>query len=204
MSIQIRKATESDIPSIIDTYFDAFRDHPLTLRAFFPGSEPVRQWWAEGIGADLRDPSTHYLVVTDSASADPERILAFGKWRVWLTSTTPPAPPIPSWPEGADVPLLEKFFGAIDQKHKDILQDRPHWYLDMLGVRKEAQGKGVGTRLVEYGVTKADEARVEAFLAASPAGAPLYQKYGFEIHSTLPMGENGRVETFMLRPAKKA
>ncbi|KAI1452866.1 acyl-CoA N-acyltransferase [Annulohypoxylon moriforme] len=202
MSIQIRKATDSDIPAIIDTYFDAFRDHPLTLKAFFPGSESVKRWWTETIGDDLRDPSTHYLVVTDSASADPERIVAFGKWRQWLTSTTPPVSPTPSWPEGADVALLEKFFSTIDQKHKDILQDRPHWYLDILGVRKEVQGKGIGSQLVKWGVAKADEVGIEAFLAASPAGAPMYQKHGFEIHSTVPMGENGRVETFMLRPAK--
>ncbi|KAI1206808.1 acyl-CoA N-acyltransferase [Annulohypoxylon truncatum] len=203
MSIQIRKATESDIPAIIDTYFDAFRDHPLTLRAFFPGSESAVRWWSESIGADLQDPNAHFLIVTDSASADPERVVAFGKWREWLTSTTPPAPPAPKWPEGADVALLEKFFLTIEKKHREILEDRPHLYLDILGVRKEVQGKGIGSRLVKWGIAKADEAGVEAFLAASPAGAPMYQKHGFEIHSTVPMGEGGRVETFMLRPAKK-
>ncbi|XDG01653.1 hypothetical protein ABKA04_001268 [Annulohypoxylon sp. FPYF3050] len=203
MSIEIRKATESDIPAIVDVYFDAFRDHPLTLNAFRPGTEAAVNWWTQSVSADLKDPNAHFQVVTDPTSANPERIIAFGKWREWLTSRTPPAPPAPKWPEGADVPLLELFFGTINAKHDEILGERPHWYLDILGVRQEAQGKGVGSALVKWGIGKADEVGQEAFLAASPAGAPMYKKHGFEIHSTVPIGENGRIETFMLRPAKK-
>ncbi|KAI2465268.1 acyl-CoA N-acyltransferase [Annulohypoxylon bovei var. microspora] len=203
MSLQVRKATVEDVPAIVDTFFDAFHDHPLTIRSFTPRTESVQKYWIETIDADMRDPSTHFLVITDSAAADPERILAFGKWRDMLTSTSPEAPAPPSWPEGADVPFTEKFFGTVEKKHIEIMKDRPHWYLDMLGVRKELQRKGAGSRLVQWGVAKADEAGVEAYLAASPAGAPMYKKHGFEIHETVPMGEEGRLETFMVRPAKK-
>ncbi|KAI1103470.1 acyl-CoA N-acyltransferase [Jackrogersella minutella] len=203
MSIQVRKATFSDIPAIIDTYFDAFHNHPVTRRIFSPRSEQVEKYWQESIDADLRDSSTHFVLVTDSASADPERVLAFGKWRDLHTSISPPSLPMPDWPKGADIAFVDEFFGTVDKKHKEIMKDRPHWYLDILGVRREYQGKGAGSRLVQWGLAKTDEAGVEAFLAASPAGAPMYAKYGFEIVETIPVDEGTRLESFMLRPAKK-
>ncbi|KAI0835250.1 acyl-CoA N-acyltransferase [Hypoxylon sp. FL0890] len=203
MSIQLRKATLADIPAIIDVYFDAFHDHPFTRRVFSLRSESVEKYWAESLAANIRDPHAHYVVITDSASTDPERILAFGKWREQVTSTSPPRPPQPSWPEGADLSFVEELLGTINRKHQEIMKDRPHWYLEMLGVRKEFQRKGAGKLLVEWGTAKADESGVEAFLAASPAGAPLYAKHGFELVETVLLDEGRRLESFMLRPAKK-
>ncbi|KAI1133951.1 acyl-CoA N-acyltransferase [Hypoxylon sp. FL0543] len=203
MSIQLRKATLADIPNIIDVYFDAFHDHPFTKRVFGLRSDSVEKYWTESLAADLQDPHAHFTVLTDSASADPERILAFGKWREQLTSTAPPRPPQPDWPGGADLSFVEELLGTIDRKHQEIMKDRPHWYLEMLGVRKEFQRKGAGKLLVEWGTTKADESGIEAFLAASPAGAPLYAKHGFEIVDTVFIDEGRRIESFMLRPAKK-
>ncbi|KAI1372842.1 acyl-CoA N-acyltransferase [Hypoxylon crocopeplum] len=194
-----RLASLSDIPAIIDAFFDAFHDHPLTLRAFIPRTEQVDAYWSQALNAEVQDPNAHYLIITDG----PERVLAFGKWRQPLTSTSPPIPPLPSWPEGADVAFVEEVFGAIEKKHKEIMGDRPHWYLEILGVRKEFQGKGLGKQLLQWGLSRADDAGAEAFLAASPAGAPMYKKYGFDLLETMEIDDGRRIESFMLRPAKK-
>ena len=90
----------------------------------------------------------------------------------------------------------------MDKKRKEIMKDRPHWYLDMLGVRKEFQGKGAGTTLLRWGLEKADEAGIEAYLAASPAGTPLYKKHGFELLETVLIDKGNRVENFMVRQPK--
>ncbi|KAI4863592.1 acyl-CoA N-acyltransferase [Hypoxylon rubiginosum] len=200
MSLEPRKATLSDIPSIIDAYFDAFGDHPINLRVFHPpSSESVRAFWLKSLDRDLHDPNTHFYVITDPTSSSPERVLAFSKWRQPLTPTSSPPPPRLSWPEEADVAFAEEVFGLMDKKQKEIMGDRPHWYLVMLGARKECQRRGAGTKLLRWGLTKADEEGVEAFLTASPAGTPLYQKHGFELLESLLIDDGKRIENFMRR-----
>lgn len=48
------------------------------------------------------------------------------------------------------------------------------------------QRRGIGASLIQYGLEKADKEGVPCYLTASPMGAPLYKKVGFE--------EVGRVE----------
>lgn len=49
----------------------------------------------------------------------------------------------------------------------------------MLGVHPSQQGKGLGSKLLKWGLTRADAEGMEVYLSASPAGRPLYLKYGF-------------------------
>ena len=66
--------------------------------------------------------------------------------------------------------------------------------LDMLGVHASYQGKGLGSRLLKWGLTRADAEGLEVYLSASPAGKPLYQKYGFrEVDSFSPYPDYAQV-----------
>lgn len=68
---------------------------------------------------------------------------------------------------------------AMDEHHP---MDRPHAYLWFLGVRPEAQGLGVGSRLLAAGLAKVDAQGLPAFLESSNiANVPLYRRYGFEV-----------------------
>ena len=59
---------------------------------------------------------------------------------------------------------------------------RPHAYLWFLGVRPEAQGLGVGSRMLKAGLAKVDAAGLPAYLESSnEANVPLYRRYGFEV-----------------------
>ncbi|KAI2778154.1 acyl-CoA N-acyltransferase [Daldinia loculata] len=205
MSYKIREATHSDIPSLVDVYFDAFGDHPVTQRVFNSNPEHVRKFWLDPLASGLQKPTEHFLVLTDPSSSTPERIIAFGIWREFFTTASPPPPPAAvSWPEDADLACVEEFFGTIGEMHKRIMESRPHWYLDILGVRKDSRGKGAGKQLLRWGIARVDDAGLEAFLAASPAGAPLYANHGFDLIDTVPLDNGNRLESFMMRPAKKA
>ena len=60
--------------------------------------------------------------------------------------------------------------------------ERPHAYLWFLGVRPEAQGLGVGSRMLKAGLAKVDAAGLPAYLESSnEANVPLYRRYGFEV-----------------------
>jgi ribosomal protein S18 acetylase RimI-like enzyme len=58
----------------------------------------------------------------------------------------------------------------------------PHEYLFFLGVRPDAQGKGLGSRLLKARLSVLDQEGRSAFLETStPRNLPLYQGHGFEI-----------------------
>lgn len=73
------------------------------------------------------------------------------------------------------------------------------------------QGKGAGSQLMRWGLKKADEHGLEAFLEASPEAVPLYERLGFkEADRTDTFIKNERVDgvwyrnLFMIRDAQRA
>lgn len=68
---------------------------------------------------------------------------------------------------------------AMDRHHP---MERPHVYLWFIGVRPEAQGLGVGGRLLTAGLQRVDALGLPAYLeSSSPANVPLYRRHGFEV-----------------------
>jgi ribosomal protein S18 acetylase RimI-like enzyme len=62
--------------------------------------------------------------------------------------------------------------------------DRPHAYLWFLGVRPEAQGHGVGSRLLKVGTDRLDAAGEPAYLETqTERNIALYRRHGFEVIS---------------------
>ena len=81
--------------------------------------------------------------------------------------------------------------------------------LEMVATDPAYQGKGAGSQMMRFGMEKADEEGVEAYLEASPDAVPLYEKFGFrEASRTDTFIKNERVKgtwyrnLFMIRPAK--
>lgn len=87
---------------------------------------------------------------------------------------------IPEPFDESDPDLWEEVFGLMNQSKREILGTRPYYVLDTLVVKGEHERRGAGGMLVRWGCEKADEAGVEAYLEASPMGAPLYARHGFQ------------------------
>ncbi|MGI9170298.1 MAG: GNAT family N-acetyltransferase [Caulobacteraceae bacterium] len=69
----------------------------------------------------------------------------------------------------------------MDRHHP---MDRPHAYLWFLGVRPEAQGRGVGSRLLRVGTARLDAAGEPAYLETqTERNIGLYRRHGFEVIS---------------------
>ena len=56
----------------------------------------------------------------------------------------------------------------------------PHVFLSIIATEPGQGRRGAGKMLMQWGVERADEAGVEAFLEASPMGVGLYRGFGFE------------------------
>ena len=69
----------------------------------------------------------------------------------------------------------------------------------MLGTHPDYHGRGIGSKLLKWGLEKADQDNLEAYLSASPWGRPLYEKNGFKIlHNDEFSSEY--TQAYMLRP----
>ena len=60
--------------------------------------------------------------------------------------------------------------------------DRPHWYLHLLGVRPEVQGKELSRAVLQPIFQAADRERVPIFLETFPeSNVPIYKNLGFNL-----------------------
>lgn len=74
---------------------------------------------------------------------------------------------------------LSAMRAAMDKHHPS---QTPHIYLWLLGVRPEAQGAGVGSRLLRAGLDRADAQGLPVFLeTATTRNVALYRRHGFEV-----------------------
>jgi ribosomal protein S18 acetylase RimI-like enzyme len=65
---------------------------------------------------------------------------------------------------------------------REAVPSAPHWYLPFIGVDPARQGLGLGSLLLQPGLSRAEQDGVECRLSAlQPRAVPLYQRYGFEI-----------------------
>ena len=112
-----------------------------------------------------------------------------GAAAIWMPSET--LGPNPLHKELVALPMLLRLTGwsrfvrllqlreAMDRRHP---MDRPHDYLWFLGVTPEAQGHGVGSRLIKAKTDRLDAARRAAFLeTATTRNVALYRRHGFEV-----------------------
>ena len=77
-----------------------------------------------------------------------------------------------------------RFFGMmrlIDEMHKELMPGR-HWYLLALGVAPEAQGRGIGRRLIAPILARSDEDSFPCYLETqTEANIAFYRKSGFDV-----------------------
>lgn len=78
----------------------------------------------------------------------------------------------------------------------------PHWNLETLGIRHDAQGRGIGTRLMAPGLARADQAGLPCYLTtAKRENLAFYERFGFEVaDDALPLVPNGPTSWGMRRP----
>lgn len=150
MPFTIRPATVADAAALTEVYLSSFHADAIGVLVF-KDTAATRKFWTDSVLEEIADPHSHFLCAIDTDSAGTElQIAGYAKWN------TPAAPhpdpnDLPQWPEGGDHELANHFFGTLFRKHEEIMGDRKHWYLEIIAVAKEYQGKGAGGMLVKWG-----------------------------------------------------
>jgi ribosomal protein S18 acetylase RimI-like enzyme len=103
---------------------------------------------------------------------------------------TPPFASVTGWSG------LARFVNAMNQFDKKHEHYAPgdHYYLFVLGVEPELQGRGVGGQLIKPVLDRADSENLPCYLESSnPRNIPFYERHGFRVmeqlkaHSTAPL-----------------
>ncbi|KAK7955315.1 hypothetical protein PG988_016009 [Apiospora saccharicola] len=185
-ALKFRAGTAADADAVSSVFSDSFSEDGITKRVF-PATSAVAQASIKNwLGGGLKDPHSRYVLAVDDTQSGDAAVVALAKWDV----------------DGA---LGAEFFTMLEKKHKEHMGTRPHWYLELLAVRKSHHGKGLGKHLLSWGLERADQDGVEAYLQASPAGVPLYRKYGFEDIETVTMSRaDNYAEVFMKRQPRQS
>ncbi|KAH8884165.1 acetyltransferase [Thozetella sp. PMI_491] len=178
-TLRLEKVTLDDFPAITAVWYAAFTDPGL--RVLFPDTPGVRKWLTEANRNDfLNKPFQHYVKIVDPESTDAEgraRIVAYAKWDTAMISER--GARYPAWADDMPAEACNTFFQREDNERRRVMGDTKHYYLDTLATDPDYQRRGAGSALVKWGCDLADEHGVAAYVDASKAGAPLYQRYGF-------------------------
>ncbi len=165
-----------DLPAVVETLSTAFDEVPI-FRWFFPDDERraaiLPAFFAAVCEAHLSWGEIH-------RSADG---LAAAVW----------VPPGAEMPAEVSATLGDRLGGILGEeaatKMADLRPlirahhpDGPHWFLNFLAVRPEAQGRGYGTALLRPMLDRCDAEGVPAYLdATSEANKRLYERERFVV-----------------------
>jgi ribosomal protein S18 acetylase RimI-like enzyme len=91
---------------------------------------------------------------------------------------------------------------AEEQHHKHA--PGPHWYLWVIGVAPEHQGRGLAGRLMQPVLDNADERQLRCYLEThKESNVPVYERYGFRVVSKTPVpGQPLTVWAMLRRPGE--
>ncbi|KAF3769709.1 acyl-CoA N-acyltransferase [Cryphonectria parasitica EP155] len=196
---QIRPASTADVPAMTDVFFSAF-NAPF-WQYFMPDTPYMRGWmdrtWAKG----LNYPTDRTFVVVDAEAGD--RIVAFSRWQVPQEdgNQTHDAYEDVKYDDGVwDKEVADPFFGGMDENREKLMEKRPHWFLDLLGVHGDYQRKGIAGMLISWGTEQADRDGLPTLLHGSENGQPYYIKsHRFEDQADIPIPDRPAYGSYSYR-----
>jgi GNAT superfamily N-acetyltransferase len=174
----IGKATEADRSEVVTALAQAFYDDPV-LGWFLPDDarrmrqlESLFGYFGEKVWFALDETYTTAMAAGAAVWMPPDT------WRVGVWDQVRMLPGMASAIGLRGIPRLLRGFNLMESKHP---HDR-HYYLPLIGVRPEWQGRGLGTALLLPVLERCDRDKMPAYLeATTPRNLACYQRNGFEV-----------------------
>jgi ribosomal protein S18 acetylase RimI-like enzyme len=186
----IRTATEADTDPICAALTRAFLDDPVATFCLPSERRRPRQLHAFYRGR-MRTLLRDELVFCDDEQRGAALWAAPDRWQVPLRELVAN----PSY--NRRTPLVLWGFARLDRLHPR----RPHFYLSVLGVSPDAQGLGLGSRLIRPMLDRCDHEGVGAYLESSKAeNLPFYERHGFQVTDELTFPRGPRLWTMWRDP----
>jgi ribosomal protein S18 acetylase RimI-like enzyme len=178
-TVDIRKATDADTPQLAESLARAFYDDPV-IAWMVPDERRRTRTGPLGFATWLK---RIYLpkgeVYTDAGRTGGALWAPPGKWRIPVGLQLRLTPRFLRLFGLGRTPLIVRGLTALEKNHPD---DRPHYYLGILGTDPAHQGKGIGSALMQPVLERCDTEGVGAYLESSKeSNVPFYRRHGFEV-----------------------
>jgi len=192
----IRPATVSDREMLASSLASAFSEDPLFRWIAGPKApleDRMRVFFDAFLKINLAKPDHLVFVSNDGTGAAVWQPV--GKWKV-ANSELVRALPAMMRAFRTRIPAMMGALTAIEKAHPT----EPHYYLEVLGTRKDRQSKGIGSAVINAVLERCDEEGVPAYLESSnPRNVPFYARHGFEVREELSVGKGAPTATLMWR-----
>lgn len=197
MSPIIIPATPAHYPRILDILVNAFAKDPAFLRMIPQpdlANHKLRALFQLEIEKQFAN-SGHIDIAVD----DREDVCGVALWDFYQgrPSSTDSLPILPD--------LLRIFGTGTAQIVKAEIHSAsfhphfPHWYLYTLATPASARGQGIGSALLEHGITRAAESGIY-LEATTTRAAQLYHRLGFTPLGYIPTEDDSQPELAMWKP----
>ena len=184
-----RAASQGDVPALRVAFVRSFWDDPV-MRWLFPDDAQFRD------GTVMTD-FLRRMVAHGHSLVTPD-VVAFSLW------VPPGRPEVDIEPTSTDVPpddLIAKFV-VLRSALAGNTPEEPHWYLQMVGTHPDWQRRGIGSRLINEGLSWARRDGLGVYLETETAENVVYYRHlGFEVRSEWDVAEGGPHMWGMWHPA---
>ena len=196
---QVHAATPELAPDVAATLRAAFADDPV-INWMLRSDERAPEAWDDFFSSSVDDHLGAGRLV-DAVTVDGS-VAGAALW------TPPPgAQPTPwrgrlglwslrRWTGLRRFPRFWRLVAATEARYPPF----PHYYLFLLGVSPDAQGRGIGAALLDARLAAVDREGLPAYLeSTNPRNLSLYRRHGFEVVEELRLGRGAPPMWLMLR-----
>lgn len=190
----VRAAQREDRERVIQLLTDAF------------AADPVARWvWPKESDYRARFPQFASAFGGRAFAFGSADLLDIGGAALWLPPGVEPdgdqmSAQMETTVEPSRVPDLAALFEEMARAHPT----EPHWYLPLIGVPPEQQGRGIGSALLFHAVARCDAERLPAYLESSnPRNVPLYERFGFVVRGRIQAGSSPPMIPMWREPVRK-
>lgn len=173
----VGKAAASDLPQIVGA----------VARSFY--EDPIFNWIGPNDGRRLRELERGFDLFSrrvwfpHDETFTTNRLIGAAFWMppgTWHLSVFKQLSMLPAMAliTRGDLPRLLSLLNAIEAKHPH----EPHYYLPLIGISPEWQGRGFGSALLRPILERCDREGLPAYLEpSSPRNRALYERHGFAV-----------------------
>jgi len=175
-------AEASDVPRLAAILAAAFAGYPLTEWVVLADARRTerRHTYFELL---LDEGCRNGRIVCDEGGHGAAVWFPPGRWSVGLSDFVRT---LPGWLRVTGLRALSSRLRGLYALTQQRPPEGDAWILEVLGVHPSAQRRGIGSRLVEYGLEQARRDGVGAFLLTSSREVvPFYTRFGFSVANEL-------------------
>ncbi len=187
LDVNVRKATQADLPEVVNALARAFDDDPL-INWMAAQDEHRQKRVHDAMDMTQRMVFGHGQCYTTDGIHGAALWAPPGKWSLGLFQQLMLLPSLIRVTGWKRLGVVNAGVAGIERKHPH----NPHYYLFVLGTDTVHQGKGVGSQLLRPVLERCDREHIPAYLESSKEkNVPFYEHNGFKVTERFEVPNGG-------------